>query len=156
VPIDDANYAAVNDVGAEAALVSAGYAYDANGLADDPSGKPLVLAPDRPSNSAADVGSRGGDPSRAAPSRRARQLSPTSRFRACSAPRCQRGTYELALAPFDTLAVSLRGRRALPPGAYLTPSATATGECAATKVGGCAFDQRFRASLDLVGLGDEG
>lgn len=130
---DDANYVAVNDVGAEAALVSAGYAYDSNGLADFPAGKPLVLHLVGPSNSPLMSGVEAQIQAELLQVgvRVSITNEPLSRLIGSTLPT---GTYELALAPFDISPYLSTDAAIYLPAAYLTPSATQA-NAAATQVG---------------------
>jgi peptide/nickel transport system substrate-binding protein len=142
---DDANYVAVNDVGAEAALVSAGYAYDSNGLADFPGGKPLVLHLTGPSGSPLLSGVEAQI--------QAELLQVGVRVSITNEPLSRllgstlsTGTYELALAPFDTSPYLSTDAAIYLPAAYLTPSAT-TANAAATQVAAAPISGAAPASV---------
>jgi ABC-type transport system substrate-binding protein len=133
---DDANYVAVNDAGAEAALVSAGYAYDPNGLADFPAGKPLVLHLIGPLNSALMSGVEAQIQAELLQVgvRLSITNEPLSRLLGSTLPT---GTYQLALAPFDTSPYLSTDAAIYLPAAYLTPSAAAA-NAVATQAGGAS------------------
>ena len=126
---DDANFVAVNDVGAEAALVSAGYAYDANGLADDPAGKPLVLHLIGPSGSSLMAGVEAQIQAELLEVGVRVSISnePLSRLLGSTLPT---GTYQLALAPFDISPYLSTDAALYLPASYLTPSTTAASAAA--------------------------
>jgi len=121
---DDANYVSVNDVGAEAALVSAGFAYDASGLADDPSGKPLVLRLVGPSDSPL--------MSAVEAQIQAELLQVGVRVSVVNQPLATllgttlpSASYQLALAPFEMSSYLSSDAAIYLPAPYLTPATTA-------------------------------
>jgi peptide/nickel transport system substrate-binding protein len=126
---DDANYVAVNDVGAEAALVSAGYAYDADGLADDPAGKPLVLHLVGPTGSTLMAGVEAQIQAELLQVGVRVSISnvPLSRLLGSTLPS---GSYQLALAPFDISPYLSTDAALYLPASYLSPSTTATSAAA--------------------------
>jgi ABC-type transport system substrate-binding protein len=123
---NDTDYLAVNDVGAEAALVSAGYSYDAKGLADDPAGKPLVLHLVGPSGSTLMAGVEAQIQAELLQVGVLVRISnvPLSRLLGGTLPS---GSYQLALAPFDISPYLSTDAALYLPASYVVSSTTSPG-----------------------------
>jgi peptide/nickel transport system substrate-binding protein len=141
---DDANYVSVNDVGAEAALVAAGYSYDADGVADDAAGKPLVLHLVGPEGSMLMAGVEAQI--------QAELLQVGVRVSISNVPLSRllgstlaTGSYQLALAPFDVSPYLSTNAAVYLPATYLSPATPTT-----STVPSVAADHPVSASTGLA------
>ena len=128
---NDARYAAVDDVDAEAALVAEGYTYGANGLATTSAGKPLILHLVGPSNNALVAGMEAQIQSELLQIGVEVRISnePLSMLVGHSLPS---GQYQLAIAPFSASSFLSADQALYVPAYAISPAAPAVSSTTTT------------------------